>query len=250
MADSNSTDPWWYHKKTDDPNTSTTGTQQAPAKGAKADDNKRAKIVVLKPTDYPGSPFQLCFNPTEIQLAKKNTFPEIPIPGLDAPPIQFVRGASEQLTFDAIFDTSDEMTSVRDKYVDPIRGLLAINGDLHAPPIVQFLWENFRFTGVIESLNVTFTLFSEKGTPVRAKLNFSIKEYTTVDQQRAIANTSSPDLEKTYVVKRGDTLSAIAAIAYGDATQWRAIAAANSIADPRSLVIGTVLTIPRLGGPA
>jgi hypothetical protein len=237
--------PWWFHDQKPNPYTATT-----PGKSSKADDDKRAHIEVLRPTSYPGSPFQLCFNPTELQLSKQNTFQEVPIPGLDAPPIQFVRGASEKLTFDAIFDTSDDMTSVRDRYVDPLRKLLAIEGTLHAPPIVQFVWESFRFTGVIDSLNVTFTLFAEKGFPVRAKCSFSLKEYTTVDQQRAIAKKQSPDLEKTYVVKRGDTLSAIAQAAYGDATQWRAIAEANSITDPRMLAIGNVLTIPRLEGTA
>jgi len=241
MADAN---PWWYPKpKTSDPS-------EVPAKNALADDNKRARLEVLRPSQYDGAPFQLGFNPTELQLAKQNTFQEVPIPGLDAPPIQFVRGASEKLTFDAIFDTSDEMTSVRAKYVDKIRGLMAIDGNLHAPPIVQFVWENFRFTGVIDSLNVTFTLFSEQGFPVRAKLGFSIKEYTTVTQQQAIAKKQSPDLEKSYVVKRGDTLSAIAQLAYGDPSQWRAIAAANSIRDPRMLVPGMVITIPRLEGTA
>lgn len=241
------TDPWWFPRPTTSNSDSTPTT---PAKGLKADDNKRARLEVLKPTKYEGSPFQLCFNPTELQVAKQNTFQEVPIPGLDAPPIQFVRGASEKLTFEAVFDTSDDMTSVREKYVDKIRSLLAIDGNLHAPPIVQFVWESFRFTGVIESLNVTFTLFSEKGFPVRAKVGFTIKEYTTVDQQRAIAKKQSPDLEKAYVVKRGDTLSAIAEVAYGDPTRWRAIAAANAIADPRSLTIGMVLTIPRLEGTA
>jgi hypothetical protein len=219
-------------------------------KSSSADDDKRAHIEILRPVSTPPVKIPLCFNPTELQLAKQNTFQEVPIPGLDAPPIQFVRGASEKLTFDAIVDTSDDMTSVRTKYVDPLRNLLAIDGTLHAPPIVQFVWESFRFTGVIESLNVTFTLFADQGWPVRAKLAFTIKEYTTVDQQRAIAKKESPDLEKAYVVKRGDTLSAIAQIAYGDATQWRAIAAVNAIADPRMLTPGTVLTIPRLDGTA
>ncbi|HSN28705.1 MAG TPA: LysM peptidoglycan-binding domain-containing protein [Kofleriaceae bacterium] len=248
MADA--PDPWWYHNKPGASQPKPGDTPQLPASGARADDNKRARIEVLRPESYAGSPFYLCFNPTELQLVKGNTFQEVPIPGLDAPPIQYVRGASEKLTFEAMFDTSDEMTSVRDKYVDPIRGLLAIDSTIHAPPIVVFVWENFKFTGVIENLNVTFTLFSEKGTPVRAKLGFTIKEYTTVDQQKKIARKESPDLEKTYVVKRGDTLSAIAEVAYGDPTQWRAIAAANSIVDPRTLAIGAVITIPRLGGAA
>jgi LysM repeat protein len=241
-------DPWYIDPKAGAAASAAIAT--VPGKSSKADDDKRAHIEVLRPVTNPPVKIPLCFNPTELQLTKQNTFQEVPIPGLNAPPIQFVRGASEKLTFDAIVDTSDDMSNVRTRYVDPLRKLLAINGDLHAPPVVQFVWESFRFTGVIESLNVTFTLFSDQGWPVRAKLSFGLKEYTTVKQQQALAQNKSPDLEKTYVVKRGDTLSGIAELAYGDPAPWRTIAAANGISDPRMLVPGMVLTIPRLEGTA
>ena len=38
----------------------------------------------------------LRFNPTEYQLQKANNFAEIAIPGLESPPIQFVRGSAEK----------------------------------------------------------------------------------------------------------------------------------------------------------
>jgi LysM repeat protein len=170
------------------------------------------------------------------------------MPGLNASPIQFVRGTSEKLTFEAIVDTSDDMSNVRTKYVDPIRKLAAIHGELHAPPVVKFVWEHFQFVGVIESLNVTFTLFSDSGFPVRAKLNLTVKEYTTVEKQKSLAQKKSPDLERTYVVRKGDTLSEIASQSYGDPNHWREIARANRIADPRTLEPGLVLSIPRIGG--
>jgi hypothetical protein len=52
---------------------------------------------------------------------------------------------------------------------------------------------------------------------------------------------------KTYTVKAGDTLPKIAARSdiYNDASKWKAIAHANGIRDPRSLVVGRVLKIPR-----
>ena len=221
-----------------------------PAKSGKQDADKRAHLEIVRPAGASPATIPFCFNPTELQLAKQNTFQEVPIPGLNAPPIQFVRGASEKLTFEAIVDTSDDMSNVRTTYVDPIRKLLAIDGRIHAPPVVKFVWEKFQFVGVIESLNVTFTLFAEAGFPVRAKLAIALKEYTTVDQQRELAKNQSPDLEKTYVVKRGDTLSRIAEQAYGDPAPWRAIASANGIVDPRTLEPGLVLTIPRLEGTA
>src|ERR1700757_854695 len=81
----------------------------------------------------------LRFNPTEYQLQKTNNFAEINIPGLESPPIQFVRGASEKLTADLLVDTSDTLDDVRDKYVTRLRALMNINIDLHAPPIVKLM---------------------------------------------------------------------------------------------------------------
>jgi nucleoid-associated protein YgaU len=52
---------------------------------------------------------------------------------------------------------------------------------------------------------------------------------------------------KSYVVVKGDTLPRIAARpeVYGDAGQWKKIANANGIRDPRSLRVGRRLKIPR-----
>lgn len=209
--------------------------------------DKRAKLVVIRPEKFePTNEFHLCFNPTEYSVSKQNTFTEVPIPGLDAAPLQFVRGGNEKLTFDALADTSGEMEDVRKKFVDPIRRLLVIDSNLHAPPIVQFRWEGFWFEGVIESLTIAYTLFAEAGFPIRAKLSIGIKEYSTVAALRARAKKESPDVEKTYVVLRGDTLTGIAERAYGDPAPWRQIARANGISDPRVLEPGRVLTIPRL----
>lgn len=208
--------------------------------------DKKAHLEIVQPSKSPAVKIPLCFNPTELTLAKQNTFAEVPIPGLMAPPIQFVRGASEKLTFDAIVDTSDEMVDVRDKYVNAVRKLLDIDGSIHAPPVVKFVWDTFEFVGVLESLNVTYTLFSDDGKPVRAKLGIGLKQYTTVEEQSSLAKKQSADVEKTYVVQRGDTLSGIAEKAHGDPAPWREIANANAIDDPRTLELGTVLLLPRL----
>ena len=84
----------------------------------------------------------LRFNPTEYQLQKTNNFAEIAIPGLESPPIQFVRGASRDADrWSSCVDTSDTLEDVREKYVDKLRGLMRIDTELHAPPIVRFIWD-------------------------------------------------------------------------------------------------------------
>jgi Contractile injection system tube protein/LysM domain len=205
----------------------------------------RAYLEILRPT-VPDPLIPLRFNPTEYQLQKGNNFAEIAIPGLESPPIQFVRGASEKLTAELLVDTSDTLDDVRTRYVDKLRGLMNLSTELHAPPIVRFVWDKQVFVGVLESLNVTYVLFTPDGVPLRAKLSVAMKEYRPVAVQVKERPTASPDFEKNWLARRGDTLSGIAGAVYRDPTQWRAIADANGIADPRRLAPGQVLLVPRL----
>lgn len=55
---------------------------------------------------------------------------------------------------------------------------------------------------------------------------------------------SSSGGARTYRVVRGDTLWALAVKYYGSGLQWRRIADANGVRDPRKLQIGTLLRIP------
>ncbi len=54
----------------------------------------------------------------------------------------------------------------------------------------------------------------------------------------------------TYTVRPGDTLGAIARRVLGDPSRWQEIANANNITDPRTLQIGTVLTLPASASPS
>jgi LysM repeat protein len=205
----------------------------------------QAYLEIVAPV-VPDPIIPLRFNPTEYQLQKANNFAEIGIPGLESPPIQFVRGQAEKLTVEVLVDTSDSLEDVRTAYVDKLRGLMDLDRDLHAPPIVRFTWDTEVFRGVLESLNITYVLFTPEGVPLRAKLSMSLKEYRPVDIQVKENPTASPDYDKTYVVRRGDTLSGIAFAVYRDASVWRDIAANNQIQDPRTLLPGTVLQLPSL----
>jgi LysM repeat protein len=203
-----------------------------------------AFLQIVQPR-VPDSIIPFRFNPTEYRLSKSNNFAEIPIPGLQAPPIQFIRGSAERLSTELLLDTSDILLDVRLVYVNRLRALLDIDSSLHAPPIVRFVWSTQEFLGVLESLDATYVMFSPEGIPLRAKLSITLKEYRPVEVQVKEKPKQSPDVDKAYTVRRGDTLSGIAETAYKDAGQWRLIAAANGIQDPRALSPGLVLTLPR-----
>jgi nucleoid-associated protein YgaU len=188
----------------------------------------------------------LKFNPTEYQISKSNMFAEIPIPGLETPLIQYVRGASETLTVEALVDTSDTLEDVRERYVKRLRTLLTPNAKEHAPPIVSFEWDSSVFTGVIESLGISYVLFTPDGVPLRARLALSLKEYRSAAVQAKEPPRRSPTVDKTFQVQVGDTLPTISNAVYRSPQHWRVLARANGITDPRALTPGAVLRVPRL----
>lgn len=211
--------------------------------------------------------YQLQFNPTEITFNKGAQIAEIVIPGLDSPLLQFVRGQTETVTMELFFDTTDrgDMSSNAVSVTtetDRIYELVKIDPDRHAPPICTFSW-NTKFPGgdvshnvgnqqrtsfrcIVESVRQTFTLFSSQGVPLRAKVTLTLREYKTLEDQLKQLGLNSPDRTHSHVIQRGDTLASIAAYYYRNPGEWRRIAEANNIEDPRRLVVGTFLNVPAI----
>ena len=124
------------------------------------------------------------------------------------------------------------------------KGLMDIDSDLHAPPVCLFIWGAFIFQCIIERVSKRFTMFLPEGIPVRATLNVTLKEYREVEVQVKEISFHSADLTKRWVVTQMDSLWSVAANEYGDPTDWRRIARANNIDNPRLLQPGQELVIP------
>jgi hypothetical protein len=234
---------------------------------------QRAQIQRLRSDgSLDGEAIEVQFNPTEYTLNKSAQIAEVAIPGLDSPILQFVRGQTETLSLDLFFDTTDQgmgenATSVTAE-TNAFYKLVKIDSDVHAPPICLFSWGGQNFPGgrsyssldssglasqqrygfkcIVESVQQRFTLFSPEGVPLRATLSVRLKEYKTLKEQLKELKLRSADHTKARVVQQGETLTGIAAQAYGDAAQWRAIAESNEIVDPLAIQPGDVLTVPPL----
>lgn len=208
------------------------------------------------------------YNPTEIQLSKSVQLAEVPIPGLDAPILQFVRGQSETLNVELFFDTTEFGTAgsrvvpVTER-TDQFYQLIKINKHLHAPPVCRFVMGTAGFPGsemdshwstqarpdftcLVESVQQRFSLFSPDAVPLRAELTVTLKEFKTLDQQIRELDLQSIDHTKTHVVEAGQTLAQIAHLAYGKAARWKDIAEENAIDDPLAVAPGTILVLPPL----
>jgi hypothetical protein len=194
-----------------------------------------------------GGPITVLFNPNEYTLDKSNNFQRPPLAGLGTPVTQFTSGGAESLTMELFFDTyTDKGGEDVRTYTDRVTNLMKIDADLHAPPICLFQWGTVTFKGVLERVSRRFTIFLAEGTPVRAVLNVTFTEYKTIAEQVADPPLQSADRTKRWLVKQGDSLWAIAAKVYGDASLWRPIALRNGILNPRLLTPGMELVIPPL----
>lgn len=225
---------------------------------------KGSLMVELSETEF--EIYDVQFNPTELSFDKQAQLAEIAIPGLDAPLQQFVRGNAEKLTLELFCDTTEHGTGVGAKSVtaetDKFYQLAKILPERHAPPVVTFLWNQHfpgdslgeawgnqrrnTFTGVAESVRQRFTMFSTEGIPLRATVTVVLREYRPIEQQLFELNLSSPDRTHGHVLAVGETLSAVAARYYDQPGEWRRIAEANGIEDPRRLRPGMHLTVPSI----
>jgi len=181
------------------------------------------------------------FNPEEYTLDKANTFAEIGIPGLESPPIQYVRGNLKTLKMDLFFDTYENRADVR-TFTQKITGLLEKNPTTKAPPILLFSWGQLNFRCVLDSVNQKFTMFLNDGTPVRATLSVNFKEFQPVEIEIQRGLFIGPPTVQNIV--EGQTLSGIAGETLGDPGAWREIAELNNLDDPRNIQSGTQLIVP------
>lgn len=220
------------------------------------------KHETMKPLSFDGKITAL-FNPTQLSYSQSigwmRTSSAKPVTGVPLGRLEYRPGEPETFTIDLFFDTyegdpaaSFGTLSVPTRpasvlpYTKQVTALAAVNRELHRPPACQLQWgKTLLFAGVLRDLKRDFLLFLDDGTPVRATMKCTFVDFQA-NPGTATENHSS-DVAKKYTVRPGDTLTWIAAQLYGDQSQWRRIAEANEIDDPRNLKPGRVLAIPKIG---
>ena len=194
------------------------------------------------------------FNPNDLSLNRSVGWQSQKAAQRDTPELQFTTSEPRSLTINLLFDTYDTpdlpKDDVRKKYTDKVVALTTVekHGDKHRPPVCKLEWGNFGevFKGVLEKLDQKFTMFMDDGMPVRATVTCTFKEWRTNAEDQKKGNRKSADIAKMKILRRGDTLSSIAAEEYLDPAMWRPIAIANGIEDPLRVTPGRALLVPRL----
>ncbi len=231
--------------------------------------NELAKAVLIDTTT--GTGHVVMYNPEELKFEQGNQFAEVGIPGLNASPLQYVRGKNRVLTMELFFDTYESKEDVR-TYTAPIVRLLDKQPQTLAPPVLLFSLGRVQFRCVLVDAGQRFTMFAPDGTPVRSTMSVRLQEYVDISLEvrqglffgsptvSALVNPAlTPIVEaaggstssSVHVVIAGETLSGIAGAYLGDPGRWREIAKANGIVDPLALEPGASLVVPgnRRPGP-
>ncbi|HEX6904119.1 MAG TPA: LysM peptidoglycan-binding domain-containing protein [Thermoanaerobaculia bacterium] len=209
---------------------------------------EKLKIKIETQREVFADEVQVLFNPNQLSLDKQVSWRKLKVAERDSVEAGFTYGSPFTLTMDLFFDSYEEQKNVR-TYTDRVAKLVKVNGDLHRPPRCQLQWGEFDFDGiwwVVTRMSQRFTLFLANGFPARATLNCSFQQWRSGEEEAKETKKASPDVAKTRVVRRGETLSGIAAEEYQDPALWRPLAEANRIDDPRRLRPGQVLAIPPL----
>ncbi len=217
-----------------------------------------------------GDEFEVLYNPASYTQERSARYAQRSMLNSDGPWVQFTNGSAETLHFELFFDSLSagsevggsfgdklmfgansmlpslaNMIDVRE-YTELIYELTYIDPDVHRPPLLKVKWGSLQFKGYLTHCRQSFLKFDENGRPVRARLDCTFLE--RVDLERVLGSNpfNSPDTTKYRRVKAGDSLWALAAKEYGQSSQWRAIADANGLTNPRVLHSGDLLRLPAL----
>jgi hypothetical protein len=174
---------------------------------------------------------------------------------------QYVGAGSTKLALTLWFDVS---AATDDKHrVDDVRRLTQeviyfmtpkealADPTQFAPPGVRFLWGQFKFDGLIDSLEESLEFFSAEGKPLRASIALGLSQQAILKVEYAGAGRmpgrpGAPGTQPLTPAASGASLQGLAAGA-GAGADWQAIAQANGIENPRRLEPGQLvnLNLPR-----
>src|SRR5262245_2147949 len=176
------------------------------------------------------------FNPASLQYTVSNTLKD---EGSGAQKKQYVSQSTAKLTMDLVFDTTATGEDVRET-TDKMARLLKPHGPSgkQVPPLVEFGWGVYRFTGMVEQYKETLDFFAEGGVPLRSSVNLTLASQDVVfesarNQPAKVDRDLAAD-PVTLPTGRGPAGGpAGVANALGDPRAARAIAAANGAASLR-----------------
>lgn len=223
----------------------------------------KAKLIELKhdwsAKDPDGIEMVVQFNPETLKVTYSNQV--VPPQGKasqDGPAaFQFVGTGTTKLSLQLWFDVSGQDDETENPVID-VRNLTKNVAYFMTPkaegkhmviPAVRFLWGSFSFDGVMDSLDESLEYFSREGIPLRASMSFGltqqkIEAFTGAEGTAASPGGAAPTpgTQPLTAARQGESVQAMTARGPAGA-DWKAVATANGIENPRFLQPGTLVNL-------
>ena len=213
----------------------------------------KAKIVAYtnKTLQTVDAEFLLPINPEQYAQTFKVEYDAKPPSGAQGVESKFKSSAPEELKLDFVLDATDTVYGYAHlgmSVPDQINALKAVaydlSGPIHQPKYLKVIWTDFTFDCILTELQITYTLFSPEGTPLRAKISCTFLNYIETERRVREEGKSSPDLTHIRTLKAGDTFPLMVHGIYGDPTLYLEVAKANGLNNFRNIPVGTSLFFP------
>ena len=197
-----------------------------------------------------GEDVECMFNPFEYTLTKQNQWEKKASKGSNTPEVRFKQGGSQTLKLKVHFDTLQTGSDVR-AYTDKLWKMMMVDdstrhaqSDKSAPPEVAFEWGRLFFKAVLTNMTQKFTLFDDKGTPLRCEVDLTLEQMIDIDDygpQSPAAAGAAQAVATTATATSSDRPDTVG----GSPDAMRDTMEANNIDNPNKIPPGTNLVVPR-----
>ncbi|MCX7789850.1 MAG: LysM peptidoglycan-binding domain-containing protein [Chloroflexaceae bacterium] len=161
-----------------------------------------------------------------------------------------------QLWFDvtALAPEAERVEDVRELTREVIYFITPIpDGDHFRPPATAFIWGSFSFAGIVDSIEETLEFFAPDGKPLRAGLSIQMSQQRIPSYVpgRGVPQTPPPGAQGgpggrpagASPLTQAPAGASLQRLAASQGADWRAVAAANGIENPRQLTPGQLLDL-------
>ncbi|MBE9116393.1 hypothetical protein IQ249_10830 [Lusitaniella coriacea LEGE 07157] len=203
--------------------------------------------------------YEVMFNPESYSFSYTNDYQKYQGINTSGRTARYNLTRSRQLSLKLILDDSSATaglfaglsavgpfprTTVRDRVEEFLDFTTRMDGNIHAPRYLRLEWGDLLFDCRLESVNVSYTLFSRSGIAIRAELDTVFIEDIEESKRLKQENKSSPDLTHTRTIASGDNLPLMANRIYQDPKYYIKVAKANQLNNFRKLKPGTSIKFP------
>ncbi len=162
--------------------------------------------------------------------------------------IKYEKSTPSTVNFDLIFDGTGVVNAKRTDLASEISKFKKVvydyNGNIHSPNYLKLIWgKALLYKCRLTSLKINYTLFKPDGSPLRAKLSVSFKEFQTPS---AALDRNSPDMTHVKTVVSGDLLPSLVYDVYRDENHILKVADHNKLDSIMHLEPGKRLYFPPL----